>query len=135
MRRTTEAWRMVWAPLVAGLFFVAAIMAPVYAPLLDHHYAERNVFHSHLAVAGPHLHAYLDIHSHPMPTADVPYLATAVPGEDGLPTAPSGVGHGDELALLSRLQPPVGLDQPVASLARTERADPAPPLRPPRPFL
>jgi hypothetical protein len=120
---------------VAGLFFVAAIMAPSYGPLIDHHFAERSVFHNHLAVVGPHLHAFLDIHFHPMPTADVPYLATVVPGEDGLPTPPSGVGHSDDLALLSRLQPPVGLDQPVASLARTERADPTPPLRPPRPFL
>jgi hypothetical protein len=121
--------------VVAGLFFVAAIMAPIYGPLIDHHFAERSVFHDHLAVAGPHLHTFGDVHSHPMPLADVPDLATAVPGEDGLPTAPTGVGNSNDLALLSRLQPPVGLDQPVASLARTERADPAPPLRPPRPFL
>jgi hypothetical protein len=134
MKRNTDVWR-VWAPVLAGLFFVATIMAPVYGPLVDHHFAERDVFHNHIAVAGPHLHAFLDIHSHPMPRADVPDLATAVSGEDGVQTGPIGVEHSDDLALLSRLQPPVGLDQPVASLARTERADPTPPLRPPRPFL
>ncbi len=125
-------WWRVWTPAVVGFFFAATIMAPAYGPVIDHHYAERLLFHTHLANSGPHLHAYLDIHAHPKPSPDAPDLATAIPGEDGLTSVPLGAGHGDELALRSTLEPPVGLDLPAAYLSRSDMAGPPPPLRPPR---
>jgi hypothetical protein len=118
---------------VAGFFFAATIMAPAYGPVIDHHYAERLLFHAHLADTGPHLHIYLDFHPHLMPSDGAPDLATAIPGDDGLPSAPIGAGHNDEPALRSTLEPPVDLDLPAAYLSRSDMAGPPPPLRPPRP--
>jgi len=135
MRRGTDVWRRVWPPALAGLFFAATIMAPAYGPIVDHHYAERLLFHSHLADSGPgpHRHAFLVNHAHPMQPGESPDLATAIPGDDGLPSSPVGAGHADDLALRSNIEPPVELGQPTAYFARPGTSGPPPPLRPPIP--
>ena len=122
----------VLAPVAAGLLFVAAVMVPAYGPLVDHHYAERLPFHSHIARQGPHSHGYLESHTHPMPAPAQPDMTTAIPGEDGLPSSPSGMGDDCGLMVRSAIEPPVSLDQPAARLSRLERFGLSPPVRPPR---
>ena len=122
----------VCAPIVAGLLFVAAVMVPVYGPLVDHHYAERLPFHGHLARQGPHSHAYSEFHTHPMPEPAHPDMTAAIPGEDGSPSPPAGVGDDCSLMVRSALEPAVSHDQPSAHLSRPDQFGPSPPVRPPR---
>lgn len=122
----------VLAPIAAGLLFAAAVMVPAYGPLIDHHYAERLPFHGHIARDGPHSHSYLELHAHPMPAPAEPDMTTAIPGEDGLPSSPLGVGDDRGLLIRSAIEPPVSLDQPMARLSRLEQFGPSPPVRPPR---
>jgi len=43
---------------------LASLLAPAVAPLVDHHFAERQPAHQHLGVPYHHVHVYGDGHAH-----------------------------------------------------------------------
>ena len=51
-----------------ALVAVAAILAPLAGPAIDHHFAERQPGHLHFGAVGEHIHAYESaFHYHPRP--------------------------------------------------------------------
>jgi len=112
-----------------------ALAMPSVAPLVDHHFAERQVGHSHVGVvqSDAHNHGYQHFHSH-SPDSDA--------GSDGRPVALHDHESGSVAPVVviddttthpyGRFEP--GLFIPIWSRGQSRAKDyhPAPPKRPPQ---
>jgi len=120
---------------VSVLLLLVALAMPSIAPLVDHHFAERQVGHNHVGIvqSDAHTHGYQHLHSH-SPDSDA--------GSDGRPvalyehesgsTAPVVVIDDATTLPFGLLEP--GLFIPIWSKVQSRAKDhlPTPPKRPPQ---
>lgn len=119
-----------------GLLLLAAVIFPSIGPLVDHHFAQHQDYHSHVGLV--HYHTHADVghtHSHDYPLAQdaghqsgpvMLYNYDSGPAS-GLATV---VWHVGSLPVLS-FEPTSTLLLPLPPTARWRQAYIPPPLRPP----
>jgi hypothetical protein len=120
---------------VSVLLLLVALAMPSVAPLVDHHFAERQVGHSHVGViqSDAHTHGYKHFHSHSHGSDD---------GSDGRPVAMYEHESGAAAPVVvidDATTLPFGLFEPGLFLliwpkgqSRAKDYHPAPPKRPPQ---
>lgn len=116
----------------AALLIVSILAAPSVAPLLDHHFAERQPNHTHLGSYVYHVHDRHP-HDHGEPGGDDGNRVVSLYSHEANP-AGAGLPATADLAVLRYMAP--GSDSPLASAPPGGRAArlhyPGPPDRPPR---
>jgi len=123
---------MTRASLFSTLAFIAlaGVFAPLVAPLVDHHSAERMPYHGHLqTLPAPHDHGLAISHHHQGATSAIPTV-TVLPDRDGQQLQPASHGGGD---LLVRFISQLGGEAASSRFPLAEPRIPSDPLeRPPK---
>ena len=111
---------------------LSVLLLPAVGSIIDHHFAERQPWHSHVGLHVSHAHASDVYHAHPDPSDQGGERPVAVYSHES--GAPGVIGGAFGTARSSRLrsEPTSSLRLPVAIFAGAHQSDGAPPDKPPQ---
>ena len=124
----------------AALVVVAALIAPLAGPVLDHHFAERQPDHLHIGAPHSHDHSHAfesSHHSHPLSSVvDGDRLPITLYKSDGGVAATLAASPVDvEASSVRRFQPTSAFAMPSPPVSAARQHTPAPPDKPPTHLL